>query len=96
MIQGERVRGGLRKCSWPSGRETGIKGTTQQCGKMAFSWSGRLGRAVIELDEPTPVLLLEPNCSPHDLISISYTFLTQFRGKQSFLIVRAFKIWKSL
>ena len=30
MIQGERVRGGLRKCLWPSGRETGVKGTTQQ------------------------------------------------------------------
>ena len=63
---------------------------------MAFSWSGRLGRTVIELDKPTPEeLLLEPNCSPHDLISISYTFLTRFSGKQSFLTVRAFKIWKS-
>jgi len=29
MIQGKRVKGGLRNCSWPSGRETGIKGTTR-------------------------------------------------------------------
>ena len=56
---------------------------------MAFSWSGRLGRTVIELDEPTPEeLLLEPNCSPHDFISISYTFLIQLSGKHSFLIVQ--------
>lgn len=64
---------------------------------MVFSLTGRSGRRVVELDElPLKEILPEPNESTHDLISIAHTFLTQLKGGQNILIVRAFQIWTRL